>query len=128
MPRRAVLAVLTIVALAGCGKDAKPEDEVRDVVTRFGEASAKQDYQVICDDLLAQSLVRNVEQFGLPCELAFKQGIGDVRAAKLTIGAVTVTGDKARARVTSTAQGQKPSTDTLALQRSADEWRISALQ
>ena len=128
VPTRVLLLVLTSLLLVGCGKgEDSAEDDVRDVVTRFGEASAKQDYQAICDDLLAPGLVQNVEQYGLPCEIAFKQGIGDVRSPKLELGAVTVKGDSATARVTTTAEGQQPSTDTLALRRAGDEWRISAL-
>ena len=126
---RPVLLVATVAALVGCGEKAPtPEDEVRDVVTRFGEANAEKDYQAICDELLAAALVDNVEQYGLPCEIAFKQGIGDVRAPTLELGAVRVDGDRASARVTTTAQGQPASTDTLALRRVGDQWRIAALR
>jgi len=123
----ALIVLLALLGLAGCGKKATPADGVRAVVTRFGDASAKQDYQQICDQLLARALVKNVEQYGLPCELAFKQGLRGVRAPKLTIGAITVKGDRASARVTTTAANQQPSTDTLALRRADGEWRIAAL-
>ncbi len=124
------LFVTTAAALllAGCGKEERrPQDDVRAAVTRFGEATVKKDYQVICDELLAPALVKNVEQYGLPCELALKQGLGEVKRPKLTIGAITVEGDRATARVTTAAQGQKGSTDDLALRLVADEWRIAAL-
>lgn len=116
------------VLLAGCGGGGESaEDQVRSTVTRFGDATAKKDYQAMCDELLAPALVKNVEQYGLPCELALKQGLGDVKEPKLTIGRVEVTAQKATARVTTMAAGQKTSTDTLALQLVSGEWRIAAL-
>lgn len=127
MPTRTVLALVLLVLFTGCGEDTSPEANVRSVVTRFGDASAKKDYQVICDELLAPALVGNVEQYGLPCELALKQGLGGVREPKLTLGAVEVDGERASARVTTMAKGQKPSTDTLALRLVTGEWRIAAL-
>ncbi len=118
-------AALTILVLAGCGKS--PRDEVAATVQRFADASAKKDYQSLCDELLAPALVQNVEQYGLPCELALKQGLGDVRDPKLTLGDITVKGDRATAQVTTQAAGQKSSTDTLDLRRVSGEWRIAAL-
>lgn len=127
MLTRGLPLALVVAALAGCGAQGSPEADVRAVVTRFGEASARKDFQAICDELLAATLVKNVEQYGLPCELAFQKGLGDVQAPKLRLGAVRVDGDSASARVTTTAAGQQPSTDTLALRRIDGEWRIAAL-
>ena len=129
MVARSLPLALVVAALASCGEGerATPEDDVRDVVTRFGQASAKKDYQTICDQLLAAALVKNVEQYGLPCELAFQRSIGDVEAPRLRLGEVRVDGERASARVTTTAAGQQPSIDTLALRRVGGEWRIAAL-
>jgi hypothetical protein len=127
-PAIAVAAVLSL-ALAGCGGDSgtTPEDAVRDVVTKFGTASARKDYQTICDRLIARSLSDNVEEFGLPCELAFKQGLDAVQGAKLVIRRLTVKGDHAQVVVHTTAANQPPSDDTLQLTRIGGQWRISAL-
>ncbi len=119
-------AALLVLGLIGCGA-ASPREEVRSTVTRFADASAKKDYQALCDELLAPALVQNVEQYGLPCELAIKQGLGDVRDPRLTLGKITVNDDRASARVTTQARGQKSSTDTLDLRRVSGEWRIAAL-
>jgi ketosteroid isomerase-like protein len=125
----AVLVVTLLAAVAGgCGDDGTtPEDAVREVVTRFGQASAKKDYQAICDDLVARSLSDNVEEFGLPCELAFKQGMEAVRKPKLVIRKLSVKGDEASVVVHTTAANQPASDDTLTLRRVDGEWRISAL-
>jgi hypothetical protein len=100
---------------------------VHTTVEAFGQATAAKDYQRLCDNLLAPKLVEEVEQAGLPCEVALKQGLGDVEAPTLTIGRVTVDGDNATAEVNSTAQGQQPSRDTLKLQRVKGKWRIASL-
>ncbi|MBA2348620.1 MAG: hypothetical protein H0V81_10035 [Solirubrobacterales bacterium] len=126
MRLRGASAALVILVLAGCG-GATPREEVEATVTRFAEASAQKDYQMLCDQLLAPALVQNVEQYGLPCELAIKQGLGDVREPKLTLGKITVKDDRASAEVTTQAKGQMGSTDTLDLRRVSGEWRIAAL-
>jgi hypothetical protein len=128
-PRTAVIALscaAVAATAAGCGSESADE-QVRGVVTRFGEASAKKDYQEICDVLIAKSLSDNVEEFGLPCELAFKQGLQDVRRPRLAIRSVRVDGSRALVRVHSTAANQAPSDDTLELREADGEWRITSL-
>jgi hypothetical protein len=125
--RRLHVALLAAVA-AGCGSSGPTaEQQVRSTVEAFGKASAAKDYQRLCDDLLAPKLVEKVESVGLPCEVAMRQGLGDVKAPTLTIGAIEVKGNEATAEVKSTAEGQEPSTDTMRLVRAAGGWRIAAL-
>jgi hypothetical protein len=127
--RRPIVAVLAVSgAFAGCGSGPSETEKVHDVVEAFGEASAAKDYQRLCDDLLAPKLVDDVESAGLPCEVALKQGLGDVASPKLTIGAITVSGDSATADVQSSAKGQKPSRDTLQLVKVDSGWRIASLK
>jgi len=123
--RRLFLAA--IVLLTGCGGGPSDTEQVRTTVEAFGQATAAKDYQRLCDDLLAPKLIEKVESVGLPCEVALKQGLGDVKAPALTIGAIAVDGDNATAQVNSTAQGQAPSKDTLKLQRVSGQWRIASL-
>jgi hypothetical protein len=123
------LLVALAVLVAGCG-DRGPSDteQVHSVVEQFGRATAAKDYQTLCDKLLAKKLVDQVQSAGLPCEVALKQGLGDVKAPTITIGKIAVDGDKATAEVQSTAQGQAPSKDTLQLVRADDKtWRIASL-
>jgi hypothetical protein len=101
---------------------------VHAVVAAFGQATADKDYQRLCDRLLAPKLVGEVEQQGLPCEVALKQGLGEVKAPKLTIGQIEVKGDAATADVRSSAAGEQPSRDTLKLVRVNDAWFIASLQ
>ena len=129
MSRAVVAVLLAAAALAtGCG-DAGPTDEeqVREVVADLGRATAAKDYQALCDRILAPSLVEDVKQIGLPCEVALQQGLGEVEEPEITIGEVTVTDDKATAEIRTVAKDQAPSRDTLALVRIEDTWRVSSL-
>jgi hypothetical protein len=122
------LLVAGIVAVAGCGGGPPDAEQVHSVVEAFGQATAAKDYQRLCDDILAPALIAKLEQVGLPCEVALKQGLGDVKSPTLTIGKITVTGDKATAQIQTSAQGQPPSRDTLQLVRAPDKtWRIASL-
>jgi len=121
------LFVAPIVLLAGCGGGPSDTEQVHATVEAFGQATAAKDYQRLCDTLLAPKLIEQVESIGLPCEVALKQGLGDVKAPTLTIGAIKIDGDDATAQVNSTAQGQTPSKDTLKLQRVNGKWKIASL-
>jgi hypothetical protein len=128
-PVRRPLVALAVAAagLAGCGGGPSDEEKVRTAVQAFSEATAARDYQRMCDELLAPKLVEKIKQVGLPCEVALRRGLGDVRNPKLTIGRVTVTGDSATADVRTSAAGQQPSRDTLKLTKVGDDWRIASL-
>ena len=125
---RFVAVLLVAASLSGCGGGPSDTEQVQAAVEAFGRASAAKDYQGLCDRLLAPDLVQEVEQAGLPCEVALRQGLGDVQAPTLTIGTIKVVDDKATAEVNSTAQGQPPSRDTLQLERVGDSWRIASLR
>jgi hypothetical protein len=129
MSARRLVAALSLAfacgPLAACGKS--DSDQVRDVVRRFAQATAKRDYQQICDDLLSRRLAETVEEFGLPCEQAFRAGLQTVRYPRLQILRVRVVKDNAFVTVHTSASNQMPSTDTLQLVREGGGWRIAAL-
>ncbi len=133
MPLRALLATLLLsapaVVAAGCGgEDAPtPEDEVRSALTAYADATAKRDEQRLCDRLLSRDLVTRVQRAGLPCEQAFRVALEDVRDPKLEVQSVKVAGERAEARVRTSATGQAPSVDTVRLVREAGSWRIASL-
>jgi len=126
---RAALTIIiagTALGFAGCG-DPSDEERVRDAVSDFGEASAKKDYQRICDDLIAKGLAESVEAVGLPCEVAFKRGLDPVKEPKVEIKKIKINKTRALVNVRSTAKNQPPSDDTLELVLEGGDWRISAL-
>src|ERR1700754_4905723 len=95
--RRPLVALLaTCTAVAACGGPSDSE-QVRTTVEAFEKATAAKDYQQLCDKLLAPKVVSKIEAAGLPCEVALQKGLGDVKSPTLTIGKVTVDGDKATA-------------------------------
>lgn len=126
--RTPLVAVLALAAsLSGCGGGPSEEERVRTTVEAFGQATAAKDYQRLCDRLLSPKLVEEVENQGLACEMALRQGLGEVQAPALTIGTIKVDGDTATAQVNSSAEGQQPSRDTLQLVRVDDSWRVASL-
>jgi len=126
--RRRFVALLAGAALAGCGS-AGPTDEqqVRETVAAFSKATAAKDYDRLCKQLLAPKLLEEVEQAGLPCEVALSKGLGDVKDPKVTIGQITVSGNSATADVQTSAAGEQPSRDTLKLSKAGGRWRIASL-
>ena len=128
--RRAALAaaiVAAALAAAGCGGGPSDEEQVRDTVTDLARATEAKDYQALCDRILAPRLIAEVKEVGLPCEVALRQALGEVKEPRLTIGRITVDGERAKAEVRTSAAGQEPSQDVVELQRVDDKWRISAL-
>jgi hypothetical protein len=119
-------ALVAVAGLAACGGDSD-DKQVRAVVERFADAGAKQDYQRICDELITPALSKKVEEIGLPCEVAFRQGLKDVKNPTLTVRSVKIDGDKALVGVHSTAANQQPSDDTVEVVKIDGEWRISSL-
>jgi hypothetical protein len=126
--RRPVLLVAVAAALAGCGSSGPSDSElVARTVAAFGRATAAKDYATLCDRLLSPSLIGKVEQIGLPCRRALAKALGSVRDPRLTIGEIAVKGDHATAQIRTSATGEAPSRDTLALERVRGSWRIASL-
>lgn len=127
-PVRFLAPALVLLVLVGCGDAGPtPEEQVRTTVSEFGQATAAKDYKAMCERLLAPDLVADVEQVGLPCERALKQGLDQVREPRLTIGAVKIDGDSATAEVRTSAAGEEPSRDTLKLVNINGTWKIASL-
>jgi hypothetical protein len=125
--RRLLAAACAAAAFAGCGSGPSDEEQVRDVLADFGRATASKDYDALCNRLLAPSLIEDVKEIGLPCEIALQNALGDVRNPRLTVGQVRVSGTKASADVRSAAEGQEPSKDIVQLVKIDGGWRIAQL-
>lgn len=123
----AAVLVATALAGTGCGDGESDEELVRQAVADYGQATAKKDYQRICDEIVARELLQSVESVGLPCELAFKRGLQDVKNPKVEVGDVKINKSKALVDVRSTADGQPASQDTLELTLQGGDWKISSL-
>lgn len=132
MKTRWALPAVCVLA-AGCGgsKNAAPKPisgpakEVAEVVQRLETATARQDFATICDDLLASATRRQAG--GADCERVLGERASDVRRPRIAIQAIEVDGNRAQARVRTTARGQAPTTDVLRLVREGGRFRISSL-
>jgi hypothetical protein len=121
-----LVAALALAApLSACGRS--EERDVRDTLDAFAEATAKKDYQRLCDELFSSRLVEEVRQT-VPCEVALRNSsLDEARNPKLTVRSVKVDGDSATAEVATSAANQRPSQDTVRLVKEDGEWRIQAL-
>src|SRR3954454_15716140 len=116
--RRRFVALLAGAALAGCGSSGPTdEQQVRETVDAFSKATAAKDYDKLCKQLLAPKLLEEVDQAGLPCEVALSKGLGDVKDPKVMAGQCRVRGPPAPAHVQPSAAGEEPSRDTLKLSK-----------
>ena len=120
-------ALVAAVSAVACGGGPSDEAQVRDTLAAFGRATARHDYEALCERILAPRLVRSVTEAGLPCERALREGFAGVRDPRIVVGAVRVDGDRAIAEVRTSAAGQEPSRDTVRLQKLDGTWRIAAL-
>ena len=118
---------LTLAACGGASPKRSDADRVRDTLAAFGQASAKHDYRRVCAELLAKPVIDSVRRAGLSCESAMKSALQGVQSPKLEVGEVTIKGNRASAKVHTTAANQPASDDTVALVREGVDWKIGAL-
>ena len=120
----AVVAVVVLFGALQLRPDRDDDALVRTSLERYEKASADKDYQTLCDELLASSYVKRAASTGLPCEVALRTALEDVRNPTLEVLSVEVNGDRAAARVRGSAAGQVPGEDVYTLVREDDSWRI----
>ena len=121
------IGALTLAACGGAKHERSDADRVRDTLAAFGDASAKHDYRRVCGELLAKPVIDSVRRAGMTCEKAMKTALEGVEAPKIEVRQVTITGDRASAKVHTTASNQPASDDTVALVREGGDWKIGAL-
>jgi hypothetical protein len=119
------VAAAIILALAGCGQSA--HDAVQSKVQQFVQATAAHDYRTLCTQVLGPALLGRLKASGIPCEQAMAIALGRVHEPLLSIGRITVDGDRAQAITLSGAAGQRGAFETIDLVNTSDGWRISSL-
>lgn len=132
MKTRLALGFLCLFA-AGCGGGGGddpapikgPAKEVAAIVERFEKAMRTQDFRVVCEQLLSASV--RARSGGQECPRVLGERAGDVKRPRIRIDAIEVAGDKATARVHTTASGQASVADTIRLVRERGRFRIAAL-
>ena len=119
-----VLAIAVVVIGRALRSGRDDAALVRASLERYEQASSRKDYQALCDELLASSYVKQTASSGLPCEVALRTALEDVRNPTLDVLSVEVNGDRAAARVRGSAAGQVPGEAVYTLVREDDSWRI----
>src|SRR6476619_3868780 len=102
---------------AGCGGGGKgspkpisgPPKEVADVVTQLQQATAKRDFNTICNDLLASAARQRAG--GADCARLLGARAGSIRRPRILVQSIEVDGNRAQVRVRTTAAGQAATTD-----------------
>ena len=127
VPALLAVGALTLAACGGGNDERSDADRVRDTLGAFGQASAQHDYRRVCAELLAKPVIDSVRRAGVSCESAMKTALDGVQAPKIEVRQVTIKGDRASAKVHTTAANQEASDDTVALVKEGDDWKIGAL-
>ncbi|HWI07908.1 MAG TPA: hypothetical protein VNT54_10370 [Solirubrobacteraceae bacterium] len=130
-----VLCVLALV-LAACGSSAPrdsaeefkgPERAVAAAVEAMETAARDDDAAAMCTKLLSERLLSALERQGTNCTTAVREAFEDASSKELTVEDVTISGDRATAKVTS-GSGSSEKSDTLELERAGSAWKISSLR
>src|SRR5919109_855384 len=131
---KAPLALLAaLVVLAGCGAQSQPssvdnfqgaERDVAQKVEDLQDAGKRNKPDDICANILASSLVDQIEEAGADCAQEMKKAIEDADDFELDVRSVKVTGDTATARVQRGDDGQE---ETMQFTREKGQWRATAL-
>jgi hypothetical protein len=125
--------VLGVLALAGCGQQPdessadKFQGEDRAVAQKVDElqdAGDGRDPEKICSEILARSLVQQLEAAGVDCVDEMEKAIDDAEDYDLDVVDVSVTGSTATAEV---KRGDDGPTETMEFAKEGGQWRATSL-
>ena len=129
-----VPVLLAALALAGCGAETEqssvekfqdPEERaVAQKVEDLQEAGEGRNPEDICSDILASSLVQELEAAGVECVDEMEKAVDDADDFDLDVQAVTVSGSTATAEV---RRGDDGPTETMEFTKENDQWRATSL-
>ena len=131
MKRLAVL--LGVLALAGCGAEAEEssvekfqgeERAVAQKVEDLQEAGEGRNPEDICSEILARSLVQQLEAAGADCAQEMEKAIEDADDYALDVTDVSISGSTATAEV---RRGEDGPTESMEFTRENGQWRATSL-
>jgi hypothetical protein len=132
--KRVALALLLTAAVAGCGTQSqsssadkfknRDQKAVAQKIEDLESAGKRGKADDICSDILAKSLVAQLDSAGTSCGSEMKKAIDDANEFNLTVENVTVNGTTATAEV---KQGDKGPTETMQFTKENGQWRATAL-
>jgi hypothetical protein len=128
-----LLAVLPLLVLVGCGttqpsstdrfSDAD-QQAVAQKVEDLQEAGTRGRPEDICNEILARSLVQQLEAAGANCTQEMEKAIEDAEEFELDVREVEVDGSTATATV---RRGEDGPTETMEFTREGGQWRATSL-
>src|SRR3954468_4403386 len=132
--RPAALLLLLVIAIAGCGKQGQTssvdkftnpdERAVAQKVEDLEDAGKRNKPADICSDILAQTLVTQLDAAGTDCATEMKKAIEDANDFDLEVRKVTISGATATADV---KRGQDGPTEKMEFARENGQWRATSL-
>jgi hypothetical protein len=121
-------------AAGGCGGEdpptvtrdiSGPPQQVARVVDRLDGAVRDRDFTLICRELLTPAARERAG--GARCAATMAASAEGVRRPQIELLSIRIVGDRAEAKLRTTASGQKPIEETLELARARRGYRITAL-
>jgi len=128
-----LLALLGVLALAGCGAQAQPssverfqgeERAVAQKIEDLQEAGESRKPEDICSQILSRTLVTQLEAAGADCADEMEKAIDDADDYELDVQKVAVSGSTATATV---KRGDDGPTETMEFARENGQWRATSL-
>ena len=132
MKRQLVLIPFLAALIAGCGAQAEPSVDdkfqgeqaaVAQQIEELQTAGERRQPDDICANILARSLVQEIEAAGGDCVEEMRKAIEDADDYDLEVVKVTVTGESATAEV----RRESGATETMEFARENDQWRATSL-
>jgi hypothetical protein len=129
----ALWAMAFTLAAGGCsvGADDEPKPatgatrEIGTVVGALERATAGQDFRAICDDLFTAAARRRAG--GRDCRRLLRESARDVRRPQIEVLGIEIERGRARVKVRTRAEGQRPLADVIELRRERGGYRIESL-
>jgi len=131
--KRVALALL-LVAVAGCGAQSQsssadkftdPDQKaVAEKIEDLETAGRRGQADDICKEILAKTLVSQLDAAGTDCATEMQKAIDDATQFDLNVVKVTVNGNDATAEV---KQGDDGPTETMTFTKENGSWRATAL-
>jgi hypothetical protein len=134
MKRAALALLLVAVAVAGCtsqsqtssaDKFSDPDQKaVAEKIEDLETAGRRGQADDICSEILAKTLVSQLDAAGTDCATEMQKAIDDATQFDLNVVKVTVNGNEATAEV---KQGDDGPTETMTFTKENGDWRATAL-
>jgi hypothetical protein len=128
-----LVVLLGVLAIAGCGAQADPssaekfQGEQRAVAQKVEDlqkAGEGRDAEDICSQILARSLVQQLEAAGVSCADEMEKAIDDADDFELDVQKVTISGSNATVSV---KRGDDGPTETMEFTKESGQWRATSL-